>query len=147
MSGCPHAKRALHGVPNLQWDSSLASGAGDWALYLAKKTRVVLEHSTGSYGENIYYKGEWPAGKVSNCEAAVGSWYAEIKDYDYNRPGFSSNTAHFTQVVWKSTTKVGVGIAAVTRNGFTYTFVVARYSPPGNMNMPGYFAANVPRLV
>ena len=45
---------------------------------------------------------------------------------------------HFTQVVWKSSTKMGVGKAR-SQGGWTY--VVANYSPPGNYQ--GQFTANV----
>jgi hypothetical protein len=44
-------------------------------------------------------------------EAATQAWYDEIKDYDWENPGFSMETGHFTQVVWKGTTKVGFGYA------------------------------------
>ncbi|KAL9977239.1 hypothetical protein ACROYT_G014621 [Oculina patagonica] len=57
-------------------------------------------------------------------------WYDEIEYYNYKNPVFSMNTGHFTQVVWKSTTKLGCGVA--TKSGKTY--VVARYYPPGNYN-------------
>lgn len=46
---------------------------------------------------------------------------------------------HFTQVVWKSSTEVGVGKATDGK----MTFVVGRYSPPGNLSNPGYFQENV----
>ena len=70
--------------------------------------------------------------------------YAEIKDYirsGYCRkpPVQPTNNLwkvlHFTQVVWKGTMKVGVGIAG--------DFVVARYYPAGNMLSFGGFAKNV----
>ena len=63
--------------------------------------------------------------------------YNEIKYYNFNRGGFSSRTGHFTQVVWKGSTKLGVGIA--TRGSMVV--VVARYSPAGNFM--GRFAQNV----
>ncbi len=37
--------------------------------------------------------------------------YNEVKYYDWKKPGFGSNTGHFTQVVWKSSLRVGFGIA------------------------------------
>ena len=36
------------------------------------------------------------------------------------------------QVVWKSTRQLGVGIATIKRGFWTKTYVVARYTPPGN---------------
>ena len=38
-------------------------------------------------------------------------------DYDYGNPGFKGGTGHFTQVVWKSSTKLGIGVARNTMNG------------------------------
>lgn len=61
---------------------------------------------------------------------AVNSWYAEISMYNFDSPGFSSGTGHFTQVVWKSSQKLGVGFALA--NGGTVIYTVAQYSPPGN---------------
>ena len=65
--------------------------------------------------------------------------YNEIKDYDYNRGGYQSGTGHFTQIIWKGTTKVG---AAVVRRG-NIVVVVARYTPAGNFM--GRFKQNVLR--
>jgi hypothetical protein len=36
-------------------------------------------------------------------------WYGEIAKYDFRRGGFSMDTGHFTQVVWRSTTTIGCG--------------------------------------
>ena len=65
-------------------------------------------------------------------------WYDEIKDYNFSKPGFSSNTGHFTQVVWVDSVELGVG-KATSKNGMQ--FVVARYYPPGNIL--GRFPDNV----
>ena len=88
-------------------------------------------------GQNIAYK----SGAEYKGQEAVDSWYSEEHNYDYNRPGFRSNTGHFTQLVWKSTTHVGVGRAI---KGST-TFVVANYVPAGNITNAGQFEANVLR--
>ena len=47
------------------------------------------------------------------------------------------NTGHFTQVVWKSSTSIGLGIA----HGGRGTYCTAQYSPPGNYQ--GQFKSNV----
>jgi len=72
-------------------------------------------------------------------KVATQAWYDEIKFYNYGRPGFSSQTGHFTQVIWKSSTELGIGIALTSDNLTAY--VVANYYPQGNVD--GEFAANV----
>ena len=44
-------------------------------------------------------------------------WYNEIKKYAWNNPGFSQATGHFTQLVWKSSTKVGFGVSHYINGG------------------------------
>lgn len=46
---------------------------------------------------------------------------------------------HFTQVVWKDTKEVGIGLAT---DGNT-VFVVGQYLPAGNITNAGYFEKNV----
>ncbi len=41
-------------------------------------------------------------------------------------------TGHFTQVVWKSSTRLGLGLAAGKHKGSNAYYCVAEYSPPGN---------------
>ena len=50
------------------------------------------------------------------------------------------STGHFTQVVWKASREVGVAEVVTSTNK---RFIVARYSPAGNIE--GQFKANVPR--
>lgn len=57
--------------------------------------------------------------------------------YDYNNPGFSEATGHFTQVVWKSTTQIGCASLSVDLDYFhAYTnvtqYYVCEYLPAGN---------------
>ena len=106
----------------------------NWANTLA--ARNIFVHSrTRGYGENIYAS---TSTSVTGRDP-VDLFYAEIKYYNYNAPGFSLATGHFTQVVWKSSKSIGVGTA---KRGGT-TFVVVNYYPPGNYK--GQFSANVPR--
>ena len=68
-----------------------------------------------------------------NGAAAVDSWYDEIKDYDFKK-GKSKNggvVGHFTQLVWKDSTQLGIGVAKSAKNSI---YVVANYHPGGNFN-------------
>lgn len=60
---------------------------------------------------------------------ATQNWYDEVKLYDFERPGFYMNSFHFTQAMWKSSERVGFGLA-YTENSF---YIVANYHPIGNI--------------
>lgn len=131
-----NAYRKQHGAPPLTINKNLCRSAQQWAEHLLSiKT---LKHSKKNYGENLYYAWSSANKKLTGHEA-VDSWYSEIKDYNFSRPGFSSNTGHFTQVVWKDTEELGIGLAT---DGNTI-FVVGQYQPAGNITNAGYFEKNV----
>jgi len=141
-----NAKRSLHGAAPLVWDATLARHAKEWAEVLVRWGEMEHARDTGE-GENLYwYKGS----KVATCVEAVKSWYGEEPDYPYNNPPKTyqefyagKKIGHFTQIVWKGTRKVGVALATKKAGGWTETYIVARYSPQGNIL--GHFAANVAR--
>lgn len=64
-----------------------------------------------------------------------------MKDFDFDRDPSLPGTAHFTQIVWKSTKLLGIGRAIIRRGGMTCTYFVARYDPAGNW--VGQFKENV----
>lgn len=120
--------RADNGAAPLQWDANLAAEAQRWAQ------RCQFTHSQfgAGYGENLYAGG----GENVTVHRAVQVWMDEAAQYDYGNPVFSTATGHFTQVVWKSTTKVGVAVADCPAGSIfdmPSRFVVARYAPPGNV--------------
>ncbi|CAL8143320.1 unnamed protein product [Orchesella dallaii] len=121
--------RRRHKVPNLQGSSGLDASAQKYANYLASIN--VLKHSDNrKYGENLATS--FMKSKEAAVRDAIKRWYDEIKDYKWGNPGFSLKTGHFTAVVWKATKQVGIGVAQNSKT--KKYFVVAHYSPPGNMN-------------
>ncbi|XP_028815292.1 Golgi-associated plant pathogenesis-related protein 1 [Denticeps clupeoides] len=134
--------RKKHRAPDMKMSEALCRSAQAWADHLRstnKDSRTMsLQHSDTQHGENLYMSFSSSANKLTGKEA-VENWYNEIKDYDFSNPGFASNTGHFTQVVWKDTTEVGVGCAVVGN----CVFVVGQYSPPGNISNEGCFEKNV----
>ena len=122
-----NTRRCMHGTPALQWSAAVAASAQ------AHADKCLFQHSSGPYGENLYMSWYRPA----TAEAAVKAWYDEVKDYNYARPGFSSQTGHFTQVVWRGSTALGCGMC---QKGSQY-IVVCQYSPAGNVQ--GRYPENV----
>ncbi|KAK7422176.1 hypothetical protein QQZ08_009644 [Neonectria magnoliae] len=117
--------RAEVGVKALTWDTKLAANAQKWATHLT--TLGTLKHAdVNDQGENLYMQ----SGTKTPYANATTMWIAEKSSY--SGQAIDDNFAiygHYTQIVWSSTTKVGMAIATGS-NGYTY--VVARYSPPGN---------------
>lgn len=72
---------------------------------------------------------------------AVDDWYQEIKKYNFEKPGFTMSTGHFSQLIWKDSQKLGIAYAQ--KDGDVY--VVANYDPPGNYR--GKFKDNVLPLI
>ncbi|XP_055535511.1 uncharacterized protein LOC129724548 [Wyeomyia smithii] len=128
--------RAQHSAPPLALSQPLCSYSQEWAQTIASRNK--LQHrSERKYGENLYAC----FGKTAISGAdAVQSWYQEKKDYTFGQsdPGNNfSKVGHFTQVVWKASRELGVGMAVNGSN----VYVVCNYDPAGNYK--NQYAANV----
>lgn len=133
--------RRMHGVHTLAEDEQLNRYAQAWALKMAQMDR--MQHRTRPlHGENLYMWWSSDLRAPITGRMAVKAWYDEIKRYDYNNPGFSSGTGHFTQLVWKDCRRIGTGVAR-GRKGTIY--IVSVYEPRGNII--GQFAEQVPPLI
>ncbi|XP_067036746.1 Golgi-associated plant pathogenesis-related protein 1-like isoform X2 [Acropora muricata] len=90
--------RSIHQAPTVTWNDAIAADAEVWATYLADNN--VFEHATNlgqlDQGENLYLVSVQP---TEPCTDATKAFYEEIKDYNFDQPGFSSKTGHFTQVM------------------------------------------------
>ena len=116
------------GVQPLVWNDALAEEAQLYAESLAKRHTFEHARDMHGHGENLY----WYSAKTNSPMAdASQSWYDEIRVYRYRQCCGSNfkNTGHYTQMVWHSTTAVGIGVAVSSRGE---TYVVARYNPAGN---------------
>ena len=125
-------RRGKHCAPPLTWSPQLADVAQRWATSL-RDQGCKFGHSNGQYGENL------AAGSTGSLdpEAVVAMWYDEIKDFSFKGGGFSMQTGHFTQVVWRATSQVGCG--TVNCNGMDIW--VCEYDPAGNVE--GEYRQNV----
>ncbi len=118
------------GLPELVWDKNMAAYAQKWANYLKRTNGCRMKHRRGSYkkrryGENL----AWSGGGELEPDDVVGMWYREIKDYDYKTNTCSGMCGHYTQVIWKTTKKLGCAMAKCGNDEVW----VCNYSPPGNI--------------
>lgn len=134
--------RAEAGVTEpLSYSSKLAKSAQRWADHLKKTHACQMQHSDtkGHYGENLYWASPliWSDGrrelrKVSPAEVISG-WGKEKADYDHagNTCTPGAECGHYTQIVWRETTKVGCGFAVCSDS--REQVWVCHYSPAGNI--------------
>ncbi|EGX45305.1 hypothetical protein AOL_s00170g12 [Orbilia oligospora ATCC 24927] len=114
-----NAWRAHHGAPALKWNTTLAMAA------LKSARKCVFAHTKNNeYGENI------AAGTYTSP-----SYYASL-------PGFSSETGHFTAVVWKNTKQIGCAYVKNCAGGLP-NMLFCEYSPAGNVLPASNFRTNV----
>lgn len=118
--------RAAVGVPPLVWDTELAQYADLYAKQ--RRQDCLLKHSNGPYGENIF----WGSGDMWNPAQAAAAWVGERRWYTYgsNSCNGGQECGHYTQIVWKTTTRIGC--AMVTCFQGRGVFMTCNYDPPGN---------------
>lgn len=124
-----NAKRRDVGVAPLQWSAELAAIAQLWADQLARDRRCGLMHKPDNrYGENLF----GGSGAAWTAKDASEAWYSEINDYRYavlDDDNWSA-AGHYTQMVWRTTTRLGMGVARCANGAMVIT---AEYDPAGNI--------------
>ncbi|KAF3913674.1 hypothetical protein AA313_de0200600 [Arthrobotrys entomopaga] len=122
--------RAIHGAPPVKWNKTLAT----YASRAGRK--CVFQHSGGPYGENLA-----GGGPMNNPVWYQWYLYTEVRNYNWDNPGFAENTGHFTQLVWKSTKEMGCAWIAGCPN-LSY-MVWCEFTPPGNVSPVINYVNNV----
>ncbi|HKE22401.1 MAG TPA: CAP domain-containing protein [Bryobacteraceae bacterium] len=115
--------RARVGVPSLTWAKWLAEIAQKRADELISSGEF-SHHRNWSFGENLYEI----TGEAAKPREVVLDWASEMVDYSYAGNSCRKACGHYTQLVWRNTTRVG---CAASRAG-ARTVVVCEYDPPGN---------------
>ena len=129
-----NVERAALGLPLLVWDNDLGNAAATYAAQMA--TTGIFQHSDRStrrgIGENLWY-GTHGAYSV---EQMVSGWASEKQMFapgifpNVSRTGNWMDVAHYTQMIWPSTQRIGCALAS-TRS---MDYLVCRYSPNGNID-------------
>lgn len=125
--------RINKGLPRLKWDAQLTADAEAWAKQLAASGK--FEHSPNEsrpgQGENLAYS--YSSNPIKNPIASgTKLWLAEEPKYknEVIPQGDFAGYGHYTQCLWKNTKKIGIAAVADGKGAW---YVVARYSPPGNI--------------
>jgi pathogenesis-related protein 1 len=118
--------RATVASDPLEWSPALAASAQARAEALAVDCVLVHGPPPGA-GENLYLGPSDAPGWL-----AANRWGGEVLAYSYkdNRCLEGRVCGHYTQLVWKDTKQVGVGVAACADGS---TVWVAHYNPAGNV--------------
>lgn len=134
----PH--REVHHAPPLEEDPALSRRATEAAERLARSGETSGKAAQKAAGKDVGINLAWTNGGVLDGGAIVEAWYSQAAAYDYDRPGYSTETGAFTQMVWAKSTRMGAGFAELPGGGF---LAIALYAPRGNMT--GAFPDNVLR--
>lgn len=121
--------RSNHCTPLLQYDLDIEN--------IANKSAILLSNDTNF--NNKYINSENIALIDDNNEnndktyaviAAINLFYNQYNNYNYSNPQFNYNTSCFTQLLWASTAKCGVGISNNNKNKL---IIVIKFSKAGNI--------------
>ena len=140
LSGLPERLLALHnreraavGAPPLGWDAQLAAAAAAYGPVLARQGRLSHspQESRPGQAENLWMgtRGGY------SLEEMAGGWAAEKRLFrpgvfpDVSSTGHWADVSHYTQMIWRSTTRLGCALHRSERSDF----LICRYSPPGNV--------------
>lgn len=126
-------ERALVGAPPLQWDAQLAAHAASYGPSLASLRRLVHSPRADRPGERENLAMAWHG--TMSPEQLVAMWSNEKQFLQpglfpaVSRTGQWEDVAHYTQMVWPTTTRVGCAIYSAD-----WDYLICRYSPPGNID-------------
>ncbi len=136
--------RKCCGVPQLQWDNTLAQRAQEWADYLKSEDDGLPRHpdasaaerdqylsydgrnyTTSPIGQNIAWNWGRNIDNGGSPSNSVDAWYLEGEFYDQTDPSLycdgcdpesGDELGHFTQLCWEGSTKVGCGVSETINN-------------------------------
>ena len=137
-------ERALVGAPALQWDAQLAASAASYGPTLASLKQLVHSPRETRPGQRENLAMGWHG--TMSPEQLVDLWSREKLLLQpglfpaVSRTGQWKDVAHYTQMVWPTTTHLGCAIFAAD-----WDYLICRYSPPGNVDgKPIFVAAAAP---
>ena len=133
-------ERALVGHAPLSWDPNLAASAASYGPTLASLRQLIHSPRETRPGQRENLARAFHG--TMNAEQLVDLWSREklmLRPGLFpavSRTGQWEDVAHYTQMVWPTTTRVGCAIFAAD-----WDYLICRYSPPGNIDGKPVFAS------
>ena len=120
--------RKTYNLPELKLNDYLTALAENYA------EKLMSTQNNNSFQPNIY-NGVCVGENVvisnsANADKIFKYWSEEGLDYDFEKKQFSKGKSHFTQIIWKETTDIGIGFFNDQINKKNCTVVL--YYPAGN---------------
>lgn len=139
-----NGERAALGHAPLAWDDALAADAARYAADMAR-TGVYHHSSRASRaipsGENLWMGPR----RLYSYQVMAQAFLDEKRNFiptaklpDFSTTGHWQEVAHYTQMIWRGTQKVGCAVG----DGRDYEYLVCRYFPAGNAYGKGPFDAD-----
>jgi hypothetical protein len=126
-------QRTELGLAPLRWDPALAAAAALYGPSLAARGRLAHSEpaSRPGQGENLWMgtRGAY------SLEEMVGDWADEKRLFrpgtfpDVSKSGHWSDVAHYTQMIWSGSERVGCALHAAR----DWDYLICRYAPAGNV--------------
>ena len=122
-------------LPALQWEPALAATAAAWVAQCNDTMAPIglVDHNAGRSTGHPYYVGEniYASGGAATAQGAMTSWGAEKPNYNPTTGACNGTCGHYTQIVWRTTLKLGCALGSCP--GLTYSStIVCDYGPGGN---------------
>lgn len=126
--------RRQYGVGPLVWDEALARDARAYAQWLARTNRFEHDPQRGrnpKQGENLWMGTRSAYSYADMIGHLVDEWryFRPGRFPAVSRTGDWSQVAHYTQIVWPTSQRVGCATASNRANDY----LVCRYWPAGNI--------------
>ena len=139
-------ERAAVGHSPLAWDADLAASAASYGPALASLRHLIHSPRETRPGQRENLAMAWHG--TLSPEQLVDMWSREKRMLQpgvfpaVSNTGRWEDVAHYTQMVWPTTTRVGCAIFSAD-----WDYLICRYSPPGNIDGKPVFASAPPALL
>jgi hypothetical protein len=126
--------RRRYGVGPLVWDERLARDAGVYAQRLARAARFEHDPQRGRrppQGENLFMgtRSAYSYADMIGLLIDERQYFRPGRFPAVSRTGDWSQVAHYTQIIWPTSERVG----CATASNRSYDYLVCRYLPAGNI--------------